>query len=146
MLSRRSSGFTLVELVLVVLVISVLAAFAIPNFRTNYVRAKVYSTKTSMHRVLMAAEAYADQHQGRYPATPDDLAAYAMQQPDYANLKNAYSHQNIWINLNRRLAGDISFHPILNTDGIAVGYRIEARGTQDWLPSVLERRPRDDTF
>lgn len=51
-------GFTLIELLIVVAIIAILAAIAIPNFLEAQVRAKVSSVKNNMRSIATALEAY----------------------------------------------------------------------------------------
>ncbi len=66
---RRQEGFTLIELMIVVVIIGILAAIAIPNFIAMQNRAKEGSTKANMHTVQLAAEDYGVQNDGVYSAT-----------------------------------------------------------------------------
>jgi len=51
-------GFTLIELLIVVAIIAILAAIAVPNFLEAQVRAKVSRCKTDMRSLAVALEAY----------------------------------------------------------------------------------------
>ena len=82
---RDSNGFTLIELMIVVVIIGILAAIAIPNFVTMQHRAKEGSTKTNMHTMQLAAEDYAVQNDGVYAATMDATHIADLLPPNYKN-------------------------------------------------------------
>jgi prepilin-type N-terminal cleavage/methylation domain-containing protein len=68
---RSQKGFTLIELMIVVVIIGILAAIAIPNFIAMQDRAKEGSVKSNMHTLQLAAEDYGVQNDGIYAATID---------------------------------------------------------------------------
>ncbi len=68
---QRARAFTLIELLIVVAIIAILAAIAVPNFLEAQTRAKVSRNKADMRTVATGLEAYAVDHNGYpYPANP----------------------------------------------------------------------------
>lgn len=60
-------GFTLIELLIVVAIIAILAAIAVPNFLEAQTRAKVSRTKADMRSLVTALETYNIDHNS-YPS------------------------------------------------------------------------------
>ncbi len=63
----RARGFTLIELLIVVAIIAILAAIAVPNFLEAQVRAKVSRVQSDMRTIATALESY----RVDYPRYPD---------------------------------------------------------------------------
>ena len=64
---RLSSGFTLVELLVVVIILGVLAAIAIPQFSSNTEDAKLAALDSSLAELRNSVELYYHQHNAIYP-------------------------------------------------------------------------------
>ncbi len=86
---KSEKGFTLIELMIVVVIIGILAAIAIPNFIAMQARAKEGSTKANMHTLQLATEDYGVAFDGVYPGTMD-ATHIADRLP--ANFKNPFDN------------------------------------------------------
>ena len=68
---RTTKGFTLIELMIVIVIIGILAAIAIPAYIQIVGRAREGATKSNMHTLQVAAEDYAVTFEGNYAAVMD---------------------------------------------------------------------------
>lgn len=68
-------GFTLIELLIVVAIIAVLAAIAVPNFLEAQVRAKTARVGADLRNIAVAVESYRVDN-GDYPEGTDDPTKY----------------------------------------------------------------------
>ena len=130
---RNSKGFTLIELMIVVLIIGILAAIAIPNFVSMQDRAKEGSVKSNMHTLQLAVEDFAVQNDGTYPVAANSAAVTA-NLPGGANPDNPFTNAACAISWAAQVgvAGDLSVFPNSNTSYVIEG------GAEDGSPLALQ--------
>ena len=65
--SRKSNGFTLVEMLIVAIILAILAAVVIPQFGESAQDVKISVVKATLHTVRSQLELYRLQHNITYP-------------------------------------------------------------------------------
>ena len=71
---KNEEGFTLIELMVVIVIIGILAAIAIPNYVKIVNNAKVAEVKANMHTVQLEVEYYCiESGTNHYPPQVDDF-------------------------------------------------------------------------
>lgn len=63
----RQSGFTLVEILIVVVILGVLAAIVVPQFTSAAAESRDSSIKMNVNRIRQQLEIYREHHGGNYP-------------------------------------------------------------------------------
>ena len=71
--NRRHSGFTLIEILIVVVIMAVLAATIIPQFTSSTNDAKVSTAKFNLHTLRSQVELYRLHHNQAYPAATNNI-------------------------------------------------------------------------
>lgn len=69
---KKQSGFTLIELMIVVAIIGVLSAIAVPAYKDYVTKSEVASTVATLKSIITPAELYY-QEEGSFPANVTEL-------------------------------------------------------------------------
>ena len=111
----KTKGFTLIELAIVVAIVGILAAIAVPIFSSFSDKAKIDELHSSMLVAAMAQEKYFVS-KGKYSTTPSELVAYGFPaNSDDMRFKTGVIVRNdvakgvgisFWINGLRRIKGE----------------------------------------
>src|SRR5215467_9123771 len=128
---KSQKGFTLIELMIVVVIIGILAAIAIPNFIAMQDRAKEGSTKANMHTFQLAAEDYGVQKDGAYSDVAS--AVHGLLPQAGANFKNPFTNNtavgNAWEDRASMLNNPTAFSGITSyADSSTTNYNIMGVG------------------
>ena len=87
----NKNGFTLIELMIVVVIIGVFAAIFIPSFVAMQDRVREASVKSNGHTVQLAVEDYAVQNNGVYPYSNLAWAQIVANLPGGEVVRNPFS-------------------------------------------------------
>ncbi len=121
-----TKGFTLIELMIVVVIIGILAAIAIPNFQNMREHAQQASTKRNCHVVQLAAEDFAVRNNGLYSDTGADLLPLM---PGQILIENSFTRIRTEPQFGAlgAIIGEIGIIAIVQ-GGVNVGYTINGIG------------------
>lgn len=113
----RKKGFTLIELLIVVAIIAILAAIAVPNFLEAQVRSKVSRCKADMRSIATAIESYAVDHT-KYPplVAPNADDGDGVNGPSvfYGDVDAAISSRFIWLTTPKAYITSVFRDPFIN--------------------------------
>jgi len=129
---RNRKGFTLIELMIVVVIIGILAAIAIPNFIAMQDRAKEGSTKANMHTMQLASEDYGVKNNGTYAANASSLTLPANFANPFNSSSTALEDRTVFVGAPTATPGITSY-----ADSSQSNYNVKGYGKSAALSLVL---------
>jgi general secretion pathway protein G len=126
---KRSQGFTMIELAIVVAIIGILAVMIIPNYLKFASRAKDALVRENVHVIQIGMEAFSVESLGIYPQQADE-ADLLLQMPNGQYPRNPFTNNPTAVGWNADPAapGEIG---VFNLPG--GGYSIKGQGAQGLL-------------
>lgn len=97
MIIAKKRGFTLIELMVVIVIIGILVAIALPNFIGAQDRAKIASLKSNMRTFQTMLEVYGVDYGGMYPYAMEELSAEAVSKNYAKSYKNPFTVVNLLV-------------------------------------------------
>jgi type II secretion system protein G len=73
--TRRQGGFTLIEILIVIVILAILAAIAIPAYMTQRGKAKNAAVREGIHSIQIGVQSYALDNGDSYPPAVNTSAA-----------------------------------------------------------------------
>ncbi len=141
-MSGHSRGFTLIELMIVVVVIGIIASIALPNFASMRDLAREGGVKANMHTLQLAIEDYGVENAGRYPSVIDANHLVNVLPGSGASFRNPYTNLpgdgSAWADRASFAADGPAVSGLVTyADSLNVVYNVKGHGTHAPMSLVL---------
>jgi len=135
----KSRGFTMIELMIVVVIIGLIAAIAIPNFLAMQDNARCALVKANMHNMQLAGESYMAWNNGIYTRDVREVMASSDAPATFVNpFTKADGLGLSWEGKSKRGLLPSEIPGIVTYAGDADGFWVHGQGKREALRLVLE--------
>ncbi len=137
---NRQRGFTVIELMIVVLIVGILVSIVLPNYVEMLDRAREGSTKANMHAFQLACEDFGVENDGTYPPSAVLVAIYLPQNGAvFINPFSGGTGQDVAWEARAAVADSCSHTPgiVSYADSVGLKYNIKGYGASSELRLVL---------
>lgn len=137
---KKLQGFTLIELLIVVAIIGILAAIAVPNFMNAQVRAKVARAESEMRNIQNSLESFFIDNNGYPPMDSDRLRSRRqykdLEEPDvnvaHIMIGTGSTARRLYLTTPVAYISSLPFDPF-HGDGSSWGYQYGSNGQSYYI-------------
>ncbi len=129
----KTKGFTLIELMIVVVIIGILASVGVANFMRMQSNSKEAVVKSNCHTVQLASETWALDNDGVYAADLTDASLTGETivdlLPRSSLIENPFSRAATEpVDGAASAPGETGYEPVVDVNGVIIGYVITGHG------------------
>jgi general secretion pathway protein G len=133
-MTRRRAAFSLIELVIVIVIIGIVAAIAVPRMSHAAVNGKVATVSANLQTIRKAVDFFTAEHQGRTPNQDESGTATNDAEPIVQRLTEGPGKDGV---IGGPYLKEIPFNPFANANTLGTGKSFaSASGGYAWIYDI----------
>ena len=133
-MTRRRAAFSLIELVIVIVIIGIIAAIAVPRMSHAAVNGKVATASANLQTIRKAVDFFTAEHQGRTPNQDESGTATNDAEPIIQRLTEGPGKDGV---IGGPYLKEIPFNPFANANTLGTGKSfVTASGAYAWIYDI----------